>query len=179
MDRWRNISSKSVYIYIYIYNAALRRYSHHARCCLPLAVGRPAEGGVASLRPWQIAIYEQWVSIVKKRHVTFALFASSPLYPLSLFLPPPSVLSTFRSLPPRFSWTPEFFSSPHPPVIFLLPRSLSPRQRSPFCANRMKLFADNFAERKSRRVRLLSEPSVVRLYRFLRWLLVVSSVVKR
>lgn len=26
---------------------------------LPVAVGRPAEGGVASLRPWQIAIYEQ------------------------------------------------------------------------------------------------------------------------
>lgn len=25
----------------------------------PVAVGRPAEGGVASLRPWQIAIYEQ------------------------------------------------------------------------------------------------------------------------
>lgn len=27
--------------------------------CLPVAIGRPAEGGVASLRPWQIAIYEQ------------------------------------------------------------------------------------------------------------------------
>ena len=42
------------------------------------------ELGVASLHPWQIAIYEQWASIIKKtRHVTLVVFA----HLLSLFLP--------------------------------------------------------------------------------------------
>lgn len=46
-------------------------------------------GGVASLRPWQIAIYEQWASIVKKRHVTSAVFAVRALcFPLPLCFHP-------------------------------------------------------------------------------------------
>lgn len=36
---------------------------------------------MASLSPWQIAIYEQWASIVKNRHVTSAVFAVRALCP--------------------------------------------------------------------------------------------------
>lgn len=137
----------------------VRRRSH--RSCLPVAIGRPAEGGVASLRPWQIAIYEQWASIVKKRHVTFALFASSTSPSFSL-LSPPSVLSTLRSLLPWLSrelrssfllliLRPSFFYR----ALYLPDKDLPP---APLRQSSGELFADNFAERKSHRVRLLSEP---------------------
>lgn len=86
----------------------------------------------------------------------------------------PSVLFLLYSLELHSSFLlfilrPSFFYR----VLYLRDKDLPP---APY-ANRVELFADNFAERKSHRVRLLSESIVVRLYRFLRRLLAVSSSV--
>lgn len=158
-----------------------RRCSHRARSCLPVAVGRPAEGGVASLRPWQIAIYEQWASIVKKKHVTFALFASSTSPSFSLpsaafhpFDPPFCSSSTLSNSGVLFSSSSSgrlssisAFSISETKIPLLRP---TPIERSflPIISQNGKVTEwDCFPSR------------VVRLYRFLRWLLAVSSTVKR
>lgn len=95
----------------------------------------PAEAGVASLRPWQIAIYEQWASIVKNRHVTrprfLLLSRSSPSLPQCILSP--------------FS---EVLFSPLSPPAFLLGVSIS--RDIPLQSISPRLFANNFAKWKSR-----------------------------
>ena len=97
---------------------------------------------VASLRPWQIAIYRQWASIVKNRHVTCAVFAVRALCPL----PPPSThpfpfRSFFSSFPGALSSYLLLLADTLFSLLFLSRETTVDRLKPGFCR-------DYFAERK-------------------------------